>query len=560
MKLVRLIIESKEGFRSLPENFEIKFHEKHDWDSFASFNPFCFVGLNGCGKSNVMEALALIFFHVELCISEHLPDYIVDDHLFDPCKCTVDAFTLEYFIKNDLDHDSLRSEWSLIRIAKKVGEAPKLTVFEPHLGPTKIFSITLEDNQEANISFLKQYLPEYIVAYSSGENETLSIPFIKSRLLHLEEFKQATIGNYKKYINPENNLIYIDANMSQAILLCCLLYEKESTLKSLADYDNTGILAVRRFRMCLRTREFFDSVGNKYSYFKLLERDLFPKLEACSTMSWYDEEDKTFYFDFYVDDATKKAFAAHFGSSMECFQMFRLLYELNNYAVSNEKVAEVVGSGGVCTDDKFSLPGAEDDVFHFLDFYIEKQVERDGKSCEMLLRQLSDGEHQFIHTMAICLLLKDADSLLLLDEPETHFNPSWRSRFISILDETLRFACDEENGYIQYVNFKKDILITSHSPFIISDCQSENVIILNKNEKGETYAETALKKGIKTYGTSIGLLMSQIFDSTSSIGKHSEDGIQQVIKDGGSKEEIKRKLNHCFGDSVEKLLAIESLE
>lgn len=89
MKLVRLKIDSKEGFRSLPENFEIKFHEKHDWDSFASFNPFCLVGLNGCGKSNVMEALAHIFFHVELCISEHLPDYIVDVHLFDPCKCTV---------------------------------------------------------------------------------------------------------------------------------------------------------------------------------------------------------------------------------------------------------------------------------------------------------------------------------------------------------------------------------------------------------------------------------------------------------------------------------------
>lgn len=555
MKLVRLKIESEEGFRSLPENFEIRFHEKHDWDSFASFNPFCLVGLNGCGKSNVMEALAHIFFHVELCVSEHLPDYIVDDHLFDSCKCAVDAFTLEYFIKNDLDHDSPRSEWSLIRITKMVRESPELSVFEPHLGPAKIFSITLDNNQEANISFLRQYLPEYIVAYSSGENETLSIPFLKSRLLHLEEFKQATVGNYKKYINPENNLIYIDANMSQAILLCCLLYEKESTLKSLSDYDNTGILAVRRFRMCLRRREFFDSAGYKYSYFRLLERDLFSKLEACSTMSWYDEDCKTYYFDFYVNDATKQAFAAHFGSSMECFQMFRLLYELNNYAVPNEKVAEVVGSGGVYTDGKFSLPGAEDDVFHFLDFYIEKQVEREGKSCEMLLRQLSDGEHQFIHTMAICLLLKNADSLLLLDEPETHFNPSWRSRFVSILNVTLSNASEYADLYIM-----KDILITSHSPFIISDCKPENVIILRKDENGHPVAKKASQENLKTYGASTSFIQASIFGSTDTIGGKAYQEMKDMSEQADlDKQQLLNEVSTKFGESLEKLMILSAI-
>lgn len=555
MKLVRLKIESKEGFRSLPQNFEIKFHKKHDWDSFASFNPFCLVGLNGCGKSNVMEVLALIFLHVELCISEHLPDYIVDNHIFNPRKCTVDAFTLEYFIKNDLDHDSTRSEWSLIQITKKVGQVPELTVFEPHLGPTKIFSITLEDNQEANISFLRQYLPEYIVAYSSGENETLSIPFIKSRLLHLEEFKQATVGNYKKYINPENNLIYIDANMSQAILLCCLLYEKESTLKSLADYDNTGILAVKRFRMCLRIREFFDSAGSKYSYFELLERDLFPKLEACSTMSWYDEENKTYYFDFYVNGATKQAFAAHFDSSMECFLMFRLLYELNNYAVSNEKVAEVIGSSGVYTDGKLGLPGAEDDVFHFLDFYIEKQVERDGKRCEMLLRQLSDGEHQFIHTMAICLLLKDADSLLLLDEPETHFNPSWRSRFVRVLNMTLSNASEYADQYIM-----KDILITSHSPFIISDCKPENVIILRKDEEGHPVAKKASQENLKTYGASTSFIQASIFGSSDTIGGKAYQEMKDMSKlTDLDKQQLLNEVSTKFGESLEKLMILSAI-
>lgn len=150
--------------------------------------------------------------------------------------------------------------------------------------------------------------------------------------------------------------------------------------------------------------------------------------------------------------------------------------------------------------------------------------------------------------------MKDSESLILLDEPETHFNPSWRSRFVSILNETLQNACSDQNA-----NIKKEVIITSHSPFIISDCLSENVIILDKNERGEACAATAAQKGILTYGTSISLLMSQIFDSTASIGKLAEKGMQDVIEQGGTKEEIRKKLNERFGDSVEKLLAIESL-
>lgn len=556
MKLLRLKIESKNGFRSLNSGFEVKFHAKSDWESLSSFSPFCLVGLNGCGKSNVMEALAVIFFHIELCISKHLPDYIVDDNIFDTKKCIIDAFTMEYLIKNDLDDHSQRSEWSLVHLTKKEGESPVLTLYEPHRGPIKIFSVLLDGNPIEDNSFVKQFLPGYIVGYSSGENETLSIPFLKSRLLHLEEFKQATVGNYKEYVNPENNLIYIDANMSQAILLCCLLFEEEGALKSLADYDNTGILRIRRFRMCLRAKTFEDVSGKRYSYFSMLKRDLFPILDACSTMSWYDETEEIYYFDFYVNEATKQAFRQYYNSAMECFQMFRLLYELNNYSVSKSKVKEIIESKGVYTDGKVGTPGAENDIFHFLDFYVEKKIDRNGDGCDMLLRQLSDGEHQFIHTMAICLLLKDAESLLLLDEPETHFNPTWRTRFISILDETLQAACD---GSMEYVNMRKEILITSHSPFIISDCQSENVLIIDKDDEGNVCAESAAKKGIKTYGTSIGLLMSQIFKSTASIGKRSENGIRSIINQGGSKEEIKKRLNERFGDSVEKLLAIESL-
>lgn len=563
MKLLHLKIDSEKGFRSLRKGFEMHFHHPDNLDEMRKFHPFCLVGLNGCGKSNVLEALSHIFYHVELCVSKHLPDYVLDACVFSPKKCVIDAFVLDYLILVDQNKDKIfqKDSTRLIRISKKEGKAPKLTVFFPESSSLGAFVVDLDGGSNGKSDFLKSFLPKYVVAYSSGENEILNIPFIKSRLLHLDEFKQATVGGYLDYVNPENNLIYIDTNMSQAILLCCLLFEEKETLASLASYDNTGILKVTRFRMSIKKRFFRVQKKNKeYSFLYLLERDLFPKLQKCCTMSWYDDSNEVYYFDFFVNEATKQAFKFHFSSSMECFQVFRLLYELNYHFVGDTKVKEIIHSTGIYTDGKIGLPGADDDIFHFLDFYIDKQIDRNGNHEEMLLRQLSDGEHQFIHTMAICLLLKREDSLLLLDEPETHFNPSWRSRFVSILNDTLNAACDNEHVDKGVWNFHKDILITSHSPFIISDCQSENVIILDRNANDEPFAKRASELGIKTYGTSIGLLMSEIFKSNASIGKLSDTGIRKVIEQGGTKEEIKRRLNESFGDSVEKLLAIESLE
>ncbi|WP_302423186.1 restriction system-associated AAA family ATPase [uncultured Prevotella sp.] len=560
MKLLRLIIESEEGFRSLRKGFEVRFHHPNNWKKLTEFHPFCLVGLNGCGKSNVMEALAHIFYHIELCISQHLPDYVLDERVFSPKKCVVDAFTLEYLIVQKQDHSHLKDLTRKVIITKRTNETARLTFVFPNSEHQHAVTIDLDGIERGGMSyFIRGFLPQYIVAYSSGENETLSIPFIKSRLLHLDEFKQATVGDYKDYVNPENNLIYIDANMSQAILLCCLLFEDDATLEPLKAYDNTGILKINRFRMCLKRKTFlFDK--KKYSFLSLLERDWFPKFQSCSTMSWYDDLNEVYYFDFFVNEATKQAFRIHFHSSMECFQMFRLLYELNYHSVENSKVREVIASTGMYTEGKIDNPGADNDVFHFLDFYLEKQIDKDGNSKEMLLRQLSDGEHQFIHTMAICLLLKENDSLLLLDEPETHFNPSWRSRFVSILDDTLKAAYESDYIDTNVANLAKEILITSHSPFIISDCLSDNVIIMDKDVKDKVYAKHASELGIKTYGTSIGLLMSQIFGNNASIGKLSENAILKVVDEGRTKEEIKKRLNECFGDSVEKLLAIESLE
>lgn len=570
MKLLKLKIENKDGFRSLQKDFEINFHTLADPEAMEQFRPFCFAGLNGSGKSNVLEALANIFYHLEICVAKYLPESIKDPKNFKRNECTPDAFTLEYLIGQHNRKYYVVSLFDKVIITKKEGEEPQMFIqsypFDSSVEKRKVSLVPpiLRGSPAEG----KEYLPAHVIGYSSGENEILSLPFIKSRLIHLDEYKQATRDNYDRYDEPENSLIYIDNNMSQAVLLACLLFENEETLAPLRDVDNTGILGLRSFRMNIHLHDFVfeDEKTNKKTtipILKLIEQHQLDDLKKCATSWFLDHKTKTLWLDFYVNEATKKAFRAYFrNSSMECFQFFRLLYELNNYFVDEETKEEVYRSKGIYTDGKLPIGSPRQDVFHFLDFNISKELKKTGEIKDLLLRSFSDGEHQFIHTMGICLLLKDKRSILLLDEPETHFNPSWRAKFIKILNDSISTGSSDKD---YNVHLLKDVLLTSHSPFIISDCLPDNVMLFEKDDEGKVTANkvSELDDSFNTYGTSVEIILDRLFNYTQSIGDLSNSELEKIdfskIKKKKEVEDTKSRLRTLLGESIEKDIVLARL-
>ncbi|TLV01343.1 restriction system-associated AAA family ATPase [Dyadobacter luticola] len=575
MKLLRLRIENEAGFRSLQQGFEINFHALDDTESMEQFRPFCFAGLNGSGKSNVLEALANIFYHLEVCVARYLPESIKDSANFKRSECTPDAFRLEYLIGQLTEKPYTQDIFQKVVITKKQGEEPGIKVYaSPYIEDSIVIPNKDTEKETINASGKileaqdKMYLPNQIVGYSSGENEILSLPFVKSRLIHLDEYYQATRDKYEKYDEPENSLIYIDNNMSQAVLLVCLLFESDDTLAPFRAVDNTGILGLRSFRMNLNLHEFEFGIykakdKERIPILTLIDKHQLGSLKKCATCWFEDSNSKTLWLDFYVNEATKAAFRKHFQNSLKCFQLFRLLYELNSHFVDEATKLEIYRSKGVYTDGKLPIGSSKQDVFHFLDFYITKELKKTGEKKDLLLRSFSDGEHQFIHTMGICLLLKDKRALLLLDEPETHFNPSWRAKFIKILNDSITAGNPSPSDVGgSNVHLLKDILLTSHSPFIISDCLPDNVILFEKDKKGNTTALKASELGIDTYGTSVNLLTNRIFKNKETIGKYAISRLNEFKKrfDGSEDtQELIEELNNEFGDSIEKLLLIKEV-
>ncbi|MFV0419816.1 MAG: restriction system-associated AAA family ATPase [Dysgonomonas sp.] len=412
MKLVKLSILEK--FRSLDtiktlkgeENFTVLFREENVDRSWEQFHPFCFAGLNGSGKSNVLEALANIFYHLECCtLNPEYSDYLKNG--FKTFKSEPIAYELEYYIIPRNSKRQSVEDYMNIIIRKEREKAPQIKITaQDQKNKTQFQDLT---------SSIRIYLPELVIGYSSGENEILSLPFVKSRLLQLDEYfyhlklKQKGIrDDYDLDIKPESGLVYMDYHMSQAILLANFLLQDEDTLKPIK--KQLDIKCIHSFRLVINDLELYKKDDDpELGYLLRLLDDIVDKLRKCATTSYKGEYKiggkgklETELLDFYVNEVTVDAFKNHFETPLKLFRAFQILSLLNMRVVSNELKKEVYNSESLYAMYKIPALEEKEHIFHFNIFKLNKE----GSDDRMLLKAFSDGEHQFLHTMGICLMLK----------------------------------------------------------------------------------------------------------------------------------------------------------
>ena len=381
--------------------------------------------------------------------------------------------------------------------------------------------------------------------------------------------KDLARGNIE-FQKPKSSLLYIDYEMSQAVLLTILLFfdfydQGGKSVLSILD-EEMKVSGIEQFSINIHNH--WQKLIGEYDEDELIEMETvinlsesereknsksyigrivdnlqtsIDSLRECST-SFYKKGDY-FSLDFLVDKSTIHLIRKKFDNdAYKFFSVFQILHALNERVEENQYKEEVYNSKGFYTD--YKRPEYSQ-FFYFTNYKIKKKDRE--KTESLLLRELSDGEQQFLHTLGICLMLQKKRTLLLLDEPETHFNPEWRSKFIDTLRKTLQAGND---------NFLlKDIILTSHSPFIISDCFPDKVIVFTKGEQPKS-------PEFNTFGTSIGVITSKIFNSNQTIGKYSNDEIQKFEKffEEKSYNEALQILNSKVGDSVEKLLFINRMK
>lgn len=109
--------------------------------------------------------------------------------------------------------------------------------------------------------------------------------------------------------------------------------------------------------------------------------------------------------------------------------------------------------------------------------------------------------------------------IVFIDEGEIGYHPAWNKCF-------LKWVINFLNNYTK--KYKFQIILTTHSPYLLSDLTSSNIILLKRGHNGNT--EIVPSDKFSTFGANIHELLANSFFLTDGfIGEFAKQNIQWVI-------------------------------
>lgn len=429
------------------------------------------IGRNGSGKSNVLEALALIFRNLDLGES---PPF---------------SYKLRYILKKpegflnvliDANHDELhlKDQYS---ITTSINDQFDIQSIEKIKRDKK--------TNEAN------YLPSHVFAYYSGPGNRLEKYFETHRTNYYSNIISNKIGSSED-IRP---LFYAKPYHSQFVLLAFLLskkncFERKFLKEHLKIERLDSVHFVLRKPAWGRNKDdvFWgarDGLIRKFLQ-KLLDHSLCPlKIRRVESKTLTGKGIENEFFHLFIKDlkSLKKACTQkdQFGNKvrLEPLELFNKLESIFLSDIISE---------------------------------INVRVKISGVKEPVTLSQLSEGEQQLLTVLGLIHFTGSDNTLFLLDEPDTHLNPAWSSQYLKFING---FLPDNDNS---------QLLMVTHHPLTISGLEKEQVQVIKKNTKNHLIAESP-QQNPRGMGVS-GILKSEMFGLNSTLDNQTIEEIKKRDK------------------------------
>jgi len=497
-------------------------------------SPVCFVGKNGTGKSNALELICELFYYLDSLLLDYPAENLLSKKTFGfEIEYTFEMTWADAFDKWKDANFSWNDAYRHVKIVKKVDDKePIYWLIDSEMNETKIQrkGDTKRDVREK----IKKLLPSKIIGYSSGLNELISTPFLKMQFHYFHEYQKRLEEDVLDGFE-DGRLFYMNYESNAAVVVANFLLEDERKLQVLN--DTLEIADIESFRIVIEFGNYVEinseagSNKEKYDLTDYFKKELNNLKQIATTHkekiknNVLTGQSKTILtLDFKVDSSTKSAFKHFFGDTYSLYSFFHRMHLLNLYKISQEKHEAVRSAVSGVNIFNFLPKIAVDESL----FRIEKVklVKSDGKAI-VEYKNISDGEHQFMHIIGTIMIMNRPKTLLILDEPETHFNPKWRSKLVNTLNKIEKAEIEVLNNSNQKrIKKSTEVILTTHSPFIISDSDRSRVWKFYK-ENEEPMADLIK---VKTYGTSFSVLLEEAFDKPETISEMSSGYIEDLRK------------------------------
>jgi predicted ATPase len=426
------------------------------------------LGQNATGKSNFIEALILIFKYLDL--GKEVPNSL-------KLKYSI-TYTIRKF-KISINNLKGKYEFEVLPYS----ESSKVKIKKILTGP-----------KQSKVDFFKnkdKYLPKYVFAYYSGLSNKLNEFFWD----HQEKFYREIIKEEFKDSNLEalRRLFYVKTIHSYFVLLAYFTHKEDESIEFLKEVlgieDIESILFVLKMPEWAKNR-IKDNPDDIFWTAKGLVRPFLEKLWELSVAPIYNEESiRTDFDDF---DPQKRLYLFLKGKEQ--------LQELAKTYTSNTALFKALESTYI------SKLIAE----------VRIKVKKTNVDGSITFKELSEGEQQLLTVLGLLKFTKDEDSLILLDEPDTHLNPIWKWRYLEFLDTVVQRPKSTQ------------IILNTHDPLVIGGLKKEEVRIFKTTKDGKIKIE---QPEIDPKARSVaGILTSELFGLPSVMSKEIEDKLNRKRK------------------------------
>ena len=442
------------------------------------------LGQNAAGKSNFLEALVVIFRDLDLKATSSF------------------NFVLEYKCKKHL--------------LKVEGGPDTKGGYQFYEGKKNKNEIEYSDkplSKTAIYNNKNEYLPKYVFSYYSG---------VSNRLL--EHFDTHQRRFYNELLKGENDpmrpLFYAQLIHSHFVLMAFYAFKQKEVNQFLENY--------------------LDIIGLESILF-VLKKPVWAKSKAEALDFW---KAKGVVREF-LDDLWEASMApiTYEETVREDFRRSHKQEQLYLYISNQDKLEKIAHKYGNNTEFFKRL---ESTYISDLIQEVRVKVKKRNVDGDITFKELSEGEQQLLTVLGLLRFTKEEESLILLDEPDTHLNPIWKWKYMNLLEEVVQKPDSSQ------------IIITTHDPLVIGGLTKEEIRVfyaqkeLDENGK-EIQRIKTLEPDFDPKGLGVaGILTSEFFNLPSTLDEDTLDDIiernrlvsKQDIEGLSQKE--KKELNDLF--------------